>query len=325
MATVFITGADGFAGHHLVDLLVQNQDDQLYGTSFADPQFLGQAYLENFTEVVQLDIRDRGAVHQTISTIKPDVIFHLAAQTFVPAAFKDPWSTLETNMRGTLNLLDAIRESELQATRMINVSSSVVYGLVESHDLPLTERQPFNPGDPYAVSKIGQEMLGRQYVRSYDLQVVTARAFNHTGSGQSTEFVIPNFAMQIARIEQGLEPPVLKVGNLSAQRDFLDVRDVVRAYNMLVRQGESGAIYNICSGYSYSIRDLVDRLIYLSGVEITIEVDEARLRPVDLPRVVGDNTALRRATGWKPLHTIDEMLALVLNDCRQRLADELKQ
>lgn len=325
MATVFITGADGFAGHHLVDLLVQNQDDQLYGTSFSDPQLLGQTYLENFTEVVQLDIRDRDAVHQTIATIRPDVIFHLAAQTFIPAAFKDPWSTLETNMRGTLNLLDAIRESGLQSTRMINVSSSVVYGLVESHELPLTERQPFNPGDPYAVSKIGQEMLGRQYVRSYGLQVVTARAFNHSGSGQSTQFVIPNFAMQIARIEQGLEPPVLKVGNLSPQRDFLDVRDVVRAYNMLVRQGDAGAIYNVCSGYSYSIRDLVDRLIFQSGADITIEVDEARLRPVDLPRVIGDNAALRRATGWKPLYTIDEMLALVLNDCRQRLADELEQ
>jgi GDP-4-dehydro-6-deoxy-D-mannose reductase len=222
-----------------------------------------------------------------------------------------------------LNVFEAVRSLELTQTRVLNISSAAIYGLVESQDLPLTEKQAFNPGSPYDVSKVAQDLLGTQYARAFGLYIVGARPFNHSGAGHSEVFVFPNFAIQIAKIERGLAEPVLRVGNLSAERDYLDVRDVVRAYVLLIEHGKPGQAYNICSGHSHSIRSFVDKLLSFATVPIQIEVDESRLRPIDLPRLVGDNTALRKQTGWKPQFTIDDMLLAVLEDCRQRVNSQV--
>jgi GDP-4-dehydro-6-deoxy-D-mannose reductase len=249
------------------------------------------------------------------------MIVHLAAQTYVPAARKDPWPTFEINIRGTINVLESMKALNLRQSRVLIVGSSEAYGFVRADDLPLDENQPFNPGaNPYSVSKIAQDMLGLQYFQSDGLTVLRARPFNHIGPGQQPIFVAPNFATQIAEIEAGLKPPVLRVGNLAAERDFSDVRDVVRAYHLILTRGEPGAVYNICSGRALSIQRLVDILIGYARRDITVEVDPERVRPVDVPRVVGDFSALQQATGWQPAYTIEDTLRDVLDDCRQQVA-----
>lgn len=318
---VLITGIAGFVGGHLVNHLHAQNTYEIYGTVYGKPEErLSEAVRQVLAGVWPLDIVNPPAIKEIVADCQPDLIFHLAAQSHVPTAFKDPWGTLETNIRGTLNLLEAVMSLHLMDTRIVNVISANIYGVVKPEDLPLTENQNFNPGDPYAVSKIAQDMLGQQYAHAHGLQVMQARAFNHTGPGQTTLFVIPNFAMQIAEIEQGLTPPVLSVGNLKAERDYLDVRDVVKAYETIGLKGTAGEAYNVCSGEAHSIERFVEILLDMATVDIKVEVDEARLRPLDLPRLAGDNTKLRETTGWKPTISIEQMLRDVLDDCRQRVS-----
>jgi GDP-4-dehydro-6-deoxy-D-mannose reductase len=274
-----------------------------------------------FAGVHQLDVRDEEAVRNLIGEILPVQIYHLAAQSSSHVSFTKPWLTLETNIRGTLNIFEAVRQLGLNETRIINTSSAVVYGMVQPEDLPLKESHSFNPGSPYDVSKIAQDLLGAQYAKAYDMPIVSARAFNHTGAGQDEHFALPNFALQIARIERGLAEPILRVGNLAAERDYLDVRDVVRAYVALAEKGKAGQVYNICNGHSHSMQSFVGKLIQMARIKIQIEVDQTRFRPIDLPRLVGENSALRKATGWKPYFSMDEMLESVLEDCRARVAN----
>jgi GDP-4-dehydro-6-deoxy-D-mannose reductase len=318
---VLITGIAGFVGGHLVNHLQTKGTYEIYGTVYGKPEErLSEPVRRSLAGVWPLDIVDPMAVREIVEQSQPDLIFHLAAQSHVPTAFKDPWGTLETNIRGTLNLFEAVLSLELTKARIVNVISANVYGVVKPEDLPLTEEQNFNPGDPYAVSKIAQDMLGHQYASAHGLSVMQARAFNHTGPGQTTLFVVPNFATQIAEIEQGQTPPVLKVGNLKAERDYLDVRDVVKAYEAIALQGAPGEAYNVCSGEAHSIESFVDTLLAMSTADIEVEVDEARLRPLDLPRLAGDSSKLRQTTDWEPTIPIDQMLRDVLEDCRQRVS-----
>ncbi|MBN1964513.1 MAG: GDP-mannose 4,6-dehydratase [Anaerolineae bacterium] len=316
-----ITGAEGFAGGHLVRYLqAQAPDWTLYGTArFADepPAWLGEA----LAEMHVIDLRDSDVVRDLLDHVRPDYVFHLAAQAFVPRSFEEPWETLENNIRSQLNLLQGSLTLGIRP-RMLVVSSAEVYGDVPAEQMPITEEFLLRPTNPYSVSKVAQDMLGLQYHLSHDLPVVRVRPFNHIGPNQRPDFVAPAFAMQVARIERGLLPPVIQVGNLSARRDFTDVRDVVRAYHVAITRGQPGAVYNVCSGNAHSIQELLDILLGYSTVSVEVRIDPARLRPVDRPLVVGSAARLHADTGWQPAISVADSLRDVLETCRVRVAQE---
>lgn len=317
-----ITGADGFAGGHLVQHLGATAPDlALHGTAWqtntARPELAGL-----LASVTQLDLRDSDAVAALVEKVRPDFVFHLAAQAFVPRSFEDPWETLENNIRGQLNLILALEKAAPEA-RLLVVSSAEVYGVVPPDAMPITETQPLAPENPYSVSKVGQDMLGLQYHISHRMPIIRVRPFNHIGPGQNARFVAPAFATQIARIERGLQEPVLQVGNLDVKRDFTDVRDVVAAYYAAITQGQPGAVYNVCSGQAQSIQYLLDVLLGLSTVPIEVQIDPARLRVVDRPIVVGSAARLQADTGWQPAVSFEQSLRDVLEEARARLAQEI--
>lgn len=316
-----ITGSDGFAGGHLVRYLAANAPDLvLHGTvwqaNVSRPDLEGR-----LASVTQLDLRDTDAVAQLVNTVRPDYVFHLAAQAFVPRSFEDPWETLENNIRGQLNLTLAI-ERFVPEARMLIVSSAEVYGMVPTEAMPITEDHPLAPENPYSVSKVGQDMLGLQYYISHKLPIIRMRPFNHIGPGQNARFVAPAFATQIARIERGLQEPVIQVGNLDVERDFTDVRDVVAAYHAALTLGEPGAVYNVCSGQAHSIQYLLDVLLSYCTVEVDVQIDPARLRAVDRPIVVGSAARLQADTGWQPAISFEQSLRDVLDEARGRVSME---
>jgi len=313
-----ITGAEGFAGGHLSRLLRSLEPDlQLIGTVYrAAAESPALAVLD---EAVRLDLRDPDAVRDMLESFRPDFIYHLAAQAFVPRSFEYPWETLENNIRSQLNLLHGAVQLGLKP-RVLVVSSAEIYGTVPPERLPITEDFPLMPSNPYSVSKVGQDMLGLQYFLSHQLPIVRVRPFNHIGPGQNTRFVAPAFATQIARIEQGVQPPVIEVGDLSPQRDFTDVRDVVRAYHAALTRGKPGAVYNVCSGRAYSVQYLLDTLLSFSTVSVEVRVDPARLRVVDRPVVLGSARRLKMDTGWEPSIPFEQSLRDVLEECRERVS-----
>jgi GDP-4-dehydro-6-deoxy-D-mannose reductase len=312
---ILITGAGGFAGRHLSRYLAQAQPQAaLHGTVLSGAP---TDALEGVTYHT-LDLREEAAVESLIEQLQPDRIYHLAAQANVAQSFKSPWDTLENNLRAQFNLLEACRVRSLQP-RVLIVSSAEIYGPAQPDEMPIREDAPFRPTSPYSVSKIAQDMLGLQFYLGYRMPILRARAFNHFGPGQAEGYVAPAFAMQIARIEAGLQEPVIRVGDLSAQRDFTDVRDVVRAYHLIVERGMPGAAYNIASGRTYSIRALLDALLAHTDQPIEVMVDPERLRVRGIPVLQGDSTRLRETTGWTPAISFDQMVADLLEDCRQRV------
>ncbi len=316
---VLITGSDGFAGGHLIrHLRAAAPDLALHGTAWRSAAERSDLAAQ-LASVTTLDLRDPDAVTALVKTVRPDYVYHLAAQAFVPRSFEDPWETLENNIRGQLNLTLALLEHQPDA-RLLVASSAEIYGMVPPEKMPLTEDLPFAPENPYSVSKVTQDMLALQYHLSHGLATIRTRPFNHIGPGQSAQFVAPAFAMQIARIEQGLQEPVIHVGNLDVQRDFTDVRDVVAAYQAAMEKGQPGAAYNICSGSAHSIQALLDTLLSYCRVAVEVRVDPARLRPVDRPIVVGSAARLQADTGWAPRFSFETSLRDVLEEARQRVA-----
>lgn len=301
MPKAFVTGINGFAGTHLNNLLVQ-KGYEIFGTvkpihdGGSDPNFL------------QVDIQDFEGMKNAIEKASPDVIFHLAALTSPAMSFKNPSDTITNNIGGQLNVLEAVKQLGLINTKVLVVSSAEVYGDADESDLPLNESAPLKPLSPYAVSKVAQDFLGYQYFRSQNVKTIIVRPFNNIGPNQGPIFVIPSFARQIAEIEKGGKEPILKVGNLDAKRDFTDVRDVVRAYELLIAQGEAGQVYNIGSGKSYKIKDVLDIFLSLSKANIIVETDPALLRPGDIPELRCDYGKLHHATGWKPEIDIETSL-----------------
>jgi GDP-4-dehydro-6-deoxy-D-mannose reductase len=257
-------------------------------------------------------------VRRTVAHWHPEVIFHLAAVSYVPRSFQDPYGTIANNVLGQVNLLEAVRSLEPPPLVVI-VSSSDAYGLVYEHELPVTESQPFRPLSPYGVSKATQDLLGLQYHLTYGLPIVRVRPFTHIGPGQSERFALSGFARQIAEAELGMAPPVLLVGELDVERDLLDVRDVVRAYELLAEPRFSGEVFNLASGVSWSLRALVERLLSLARIPLRLERDPARLRPIDVRVLRGDATALRTATGWQPTIPIEQTLEDMLEYWRRAL------
>jgi GDP-4-dehydro-6-deoxy-D-mannose reductase len=289
----------------------------LHGTLFSDSE--RRAALEALgCRLWTLDLRDADAVRDLVAHIRPDRIYHLAGQAFVPRSFAAPWETLEVNIRGTLNLLEAVRALKLE-TRILVVSSAEIYGAAAADSLPLTESAPFVPSSPYSVSKIAQDMLAWQYARAHSLYTVRVRPFNHIGTGQSADFAVPNWASQIAAAELGLREPIVAVGNLAAARDFTDVRDVVRAYALALERGAAGAVYNVCSGVPQTMQHVLETLIGLSQTPITVRVDPERVRPIEIPVLYGSYARLQADTDWRPQISLAQSLTDVLNEWRARL------
>jgi GDP-4-dehydro-6-deoxy-D-mannose reductase len=287
-----VTGAGGFVGRHLCAALVQNGYDLVAAGGPSD---------ENVD--VRLDVRDRDAVCAAVARAQPNVVFHLAAQSFVPESVQNPRETYETNVMGTANLAEALR----QGARLVFASSAEVYGPREPSDMPLLESLAPRPGNPYAASKAAAEAILLGEVRAFGTDAIVARAFNHIGPGQSDRFAIASFAAGLARIAAGGER-VLNVGNLDAQRDFLDVRDVVRAYVALARDGERGEIYNVCSGKAVAVRDLLGELIRIARVPVEVRADAARVRRGEAAISFGSNAKLVERTGWRAEFTLAQSL-----------------
>ncbi|WP_396616651.1 GDP-mannose 4,6-dehydratase [Lysobacter soli] len=261
------------------------------------------------------DIRDEAAVRTLVRDLRPDGVLHLAAQSFVPRSFQAPQETLEVNVVGTANLLQALSGVGF-AGRMIYISSGDVYGRVPDDAMPVTEARLPEPRSPYAVSKIAAEHLCLQWHRSESLDVVVARPFNHVGPGQDARFVLPALARQIVAIERGEQPPVIDVGDIDTTRDFTDVRDVVAAYAAMLRDGVSGTTYLVASGRERRVRDLLEQMCELASVAADIHQDTAKLRPAEQRRMVADASLLTRDTGWVPKISLDTTLLDILNDAR---------
>ncbi len=313
-----ITGITGFAGSHLAEYLLSRNDGEVHGIRRWRSRMDNISHLEGKVTLHTCDIRDATAMYELINRLRPDRIYHLAAQSFVPMSWIAPTETLTTNIIGQTNLLEAVRTCACPARIQIACSSEE-YGLVRPEETPIKESNPLRPLSPYGVSKVAQDLMGYQYHQSYGMFIVRTRGFNHTGPRRGDVFVTSNFARQIAEIEKGLRPPVIHVGNLEAIRDFTDVRDTVRAYYLVLEQGEPGQAYNVATGKGYRIREMLDILLGLSHVKVSVEPDPQRMRPSDVELLIGDSTKLRQTTGWQPTIPFVQTMSDLLDYWRQRV------
>jgi GDP-4-dehydro-6-deoxy-D-mannose reductase len=295
MRRLLVTGLSGFVGPHVRAALGSG---------------VGSGWTLHAPEATY-DLRLTASLDALLSTGPPDAVLHLAAQSFVPAAFSDPRSTFEINFGGTLNLLEALKRAGFRG-RFVYVSSGDVYGLVPETELPVSESRPPNPRNPYAVSKVAAEALCLQWSASEGLDAVIARPFNHIGPGQDERFVVASFARQVAMMRARLQAPTLDVGDVDVTRDFTDVDDVVRAYFALIERGRTGEIYNVASGCEIVVRDLLLRLCRIGGVEVALRQDAARLRPAEQRRMCAAVDRIRDATGWSPSIDLEDTLARTL-------------
>jgi len=317
---VLITGITGFVGSHLAEFILNNiKDAKIFGIERARSRTDTIEHIKAKVTFFDCDIKDASSVKHIIFTIRPDRIFHLAAQSFVPTSWIAPAETLSTNILGELNIFEAVRDAGLYNTLIQIAGSSEEYGMVKPKDIPIKEDALLLPLSPYAVSKIGQDLLGYQYFKSYGLKIIRTRGFNHTGPRRGKSFVCSNLAMQVARIEKGLQKREILVGNLKAIRDFTDVRDMVRGYWLSLEKCEPGEVYNICSGVGYSVKQLIDILFGFTKEKIKIKIDKNRLRPSDIQKLIGDNTKFVKKTGWKPEIPFRRTMEDLLNWWRQRV------
>lgn len=316
MRSILVTGAGGFVGRHLVAHLLEQGDGPLVGLAKPDAV---PSDLPGQVRVLEVDLTDQAAVRRAVQETKPAFVYHLAAQASVADSHADPLGTLFNNIGSQLNLLQALVEASDQP-RVLVVGSNEEYGLVQPDELPVRETNELRPLSPYAVSKVAQDLLGFQFFKTHGLPIVRARPFGHTGPGQEPRYVMPAFARQVARIEAGLQAPVLSVGDLSVCRDYSDARDIVRAYRLLLHQGEPGEVYNVGSERAISIQSILDGLLALSEVKVRVEVDPARLRPSEAPTQYCDCSKLRARTGWRPLIPFEQTVAEVLADWRGLVA-----
>jgi GDP-4-dehydro-6-deoxy-D-mannose reductase len=308
---IFITGIEGFVGHHLAARLVAE------GHTVAGSVYQSASTIDGADEVVRVDIRDRIGVSAAIAGARPDVVVHLAGETSVGGSFRDPATTFAVNAVGAINVLEACREASVG--RALLVTSCEVYGDPDPSQGPIVETAPLVPINPYGASKVAQDVLGYQYWRSFGVPVVRARPFPHTGPGQGSQYLFPSVARRIALAETGRGPATIGVGNVATIRDLLDVRDVVGAYVGLIEAGEPGAVYNVCSGEEHRLDKALDTLCELAETPVRIEVDSGQRRPADFAWMVGDPTALKATTGWRPRVRWEETMRDLMLDMRMRV------
>lgn len=316
---VLITGFTGFVGSHLADHLLARGDCEVFGLYRWRSRMENVSHLLDKVTLVEGDIADASAMRRALEIARPEWIFHLAAQSFVPTSWTSPGETLAVNTQGQVNLFEAVRQLGMKPRIQIACSSEE-YGLVHGDELPITEDNPLRPLSPYAVSKVAQDLMGYQYHQSYGLDVVRTRGFNHTGPRRGQVFVCSNFAHQVASIEAGLQDAVIRVGNLDARRDFTDVRDMVRGYVMALERGESGQVYNLCRGEACSMREVLDLLLDMSGLTVQVQSDPSRMRPSDVPVLLGSAERFAEATGWRTQIAFEQTLRDLLDYWRDRLA-----
>ncbi len=325
MTTTLITGISGFVGSYLVEYLIDNTDWKIFG------MLRWQDSLENMEKTVPLanangrvqfvyaDLRDTVAVRNVIREVVPDYVFHLAAQSYPLTSFTSPLDTLDTNIQGTVRLLEAVKEFCPKA--MVHICSSCeVYGRVSKEHIPITEDTPFHPASPYAISKIGTDLVGQFYAEAYGVNVMITRMFTHTGPRRGDVFAESSFAKQIAMIEAKLIPPLVKVGNLASLRTLADVRDAVRAYYMLLTvDPQPGEVYNIGGTHTCTVGDVLNTLLSKTSMNIEIKVDPGRLRPLDADLQIPDCTKFMKHTGWKPEIPFEQTMTDLLDYWRERV------
>lgn len=321
-----ITGITGMVGSHLLDYLVDNTDWDIWGMArWRSPmdniaQHINRINTKERVQLIYGDLRDTLSIFHVVQTVKPDFVFHLAAQSFPRTSFDSPLDTLETNIQGTNRVLEALKRHQPKA--IVHVcASSEVFGRVPKEKLPINEDCTFHPASPYAISKVGTDLIGRFYAEAYNMTVMTTRMFTHTGPRRGDVFAESSFAKQIALIEAGLIPPVLKVGNLDSLRTFADVRDAVRAYYLLVTHNPvGGEYYNIGGTYTATVRSMLETLRSMSTVKsIDVEIDPDRLRPIDADLQVPDTTKFERHTGWKTEYSFEQTMTDLLNYWRNEV------
>ena len=323
----FITGITGMVGSHLVDYLLENTDWEIYGLCrWRSPldnliHHLARINDRNRIHLIYGDLRDYLSIDEAIRQSRPDYVFHLAAQSYPKTSFDSPLDTLETNIQGTAHVLEALRKNDVEAISHV-CASSEVFGRVSKDKLPIDEECTFHPASPYAISKVGTDLIGRYYAEAYGMMVMTTRMFTHTGPRRGDVFAESTFAKQIAMIEAEMIAPVVKTGNLDSLRTFADVRDAVRAYYMLVTVNPvSGAYYNIGGTYSCSVGDMLKTLLDLSTVkDIRVETDPERLRPIDADLQVPNTAKFKAVTGWEPKITFEQTMSDLLQYWRDRVA-----
>lgn len=307
-----VIGAAGFVGNYLINEMCAN-GMEVYATK------LPQENLDNSkAKIYDLDIMDKDAIVALLFEVRPDCIFHLAAQSSVGLAWKNPGLTIDVNVKGSINLMDAVREL-FYKPRVLLIGSGEEYGHIRPEETPIRETNLLRPGNIYAATKACQNMIGNIYSKAYDMELMMVRAFNHIGPGQAPMFVVSDFCKQVAEIEKGIKEPVMKVGNLAARRDFTDVRDVVKAYVALIEKGQAGETYNVGSGNAREIRAVLDLIISMSHVSINVEIDPNKIRPVDVPIIEADIRKINELTGWKPQIELEQTIRETLDYWRMHV------
>ena len=314
-----ITGITGFAGSHLADYLLTQKNIEVLGITRWRSRTENIDHLKGKITLAECDLRDPFSVREVLRKTRPERVYHLAAQSYVPMSWVAPSETLTTNLIGEVNLFEALRQEAMLDTRIQLACSSEEYGQVLPGEIPIKETNPLRPLSPYGVSKVAQDYLGYQYHKSYRMFIVRTRGFNHTGPRRGEVFVTSNFARQIAEIEKKKKEPVIYTGNLEAVRDFTDVRDTMRGYYLSLEKGEPGEVYNICSGKGHKVREVLDILLSFSKIKITTQQDPKRMRPSDVELLVGDPSKFEKQTGWKPTIPFEQTLEDLLNYWRERI------
>ena len=314
---LLVTGITGFVGSHMAEYALAH-GAEVFGSSRWRSRTENVDHLRSNIKLIECDLRDLASVRGLLEATEPTHVVHLAAQSFVGASWQTPAETLSNNIISQVNLLEGIRRFTI-VPRFLVAGTSEEYGLVYPDELPIRETNPLRPLSPYAVSKVAQDMMGYQYFKSYGLPIIRTRAFNHEGPRRGEVFVTSNFAKQVAEIEAGLREPTICVGDLTPRRDFSDVRDIVRGYWQLLEQGEPGEVYNLCSGRSWAIQEVLEFFLDHSRVKkIAVETDPARLRPSDVMILEGDPSKIRQATGWEVEIPFEQTLKDLLAYWRQR-------
>ena len=315
MKRALIIGAAGFVGSYLIDHIQKHCVWSIVVTKMPQETMACPG-----VDICDLDILAPEAIERLLEEQRPDYIFHLAAQSSVAVSWKNPGLTVDVNVKGSLNVLDAVRKLDYKP-RVLLIGSGEEYGHVRENEVPVQEDNVLRPGNIYAATKACQNMIGAIYAQAYGMDVMMVRAFNHVGPNQSPIFVVADFCKQTAEIEAGLKEPVIKVGNLSARRDFSDVRDVVRAYVERMEKGKAGETYNVGSGNAVEIRKILDMILCRSKKEIRVEVEPSRMRPVDVPVIEADISKLKTCTGWEQKITLEETIQDTLEYWRQKLKE----